>query len=48
MGNLEVVDEAFLLFTSVPYLGPVGECRDEEGIVYLPPVEEVEASDRVA
>jgi len=48
LGDLEAVDEAFLPFTGVPYLGPVGECQDDEGIVYLLPVEEVEASDGVA
>jgi hypothetical protein len=48
LGDLEVVDEAFLPFTGVPYLGPIGECQNDEGVVYLPPVEKVEASDGVA
>ena len=29
------------------YLSPVGECGDDQGIVDLPPVEEVESSDGV-
>ena len=48
LGDLEMLNEAFLSFTGIPHLSPVGEHQDNEGIVDLPPVEEVEASDRVA
>ena len=48
LGDLEVVDEAFLPFTGVPGLCPIGECREDEGVVDLAPVEEVKAPDGVA
>jgi hypothetical protein len=36
-----------LFYPGVPYLGPIRESRDDEGVVNLSPVEEVESSDRV-
>ena len=41
LGNLESAYEAFLVDASVPYLSPIGEGRDDKGIVDLAPVEEV-------
>ena len=48
MGDLEAIEEAFLLDAVVPYLCPVGQGGDDEGVVDLSPVHEVQASDRVS
>ena len=48
MGDLEVLDQALLVDASVPDLHPIDEDGDDEGIVYLVPIVEVKATDRVA
>jgi hypothetical protein len=48
LGDLEVPYEAGLFVTGIPHLCTVGEDGDDEGIVDLPPVEEVEATNGVA
>ncbi len=46
--DLEEVDEALLPPSGVPNRGAVREDGDDQGVVYLAPVEEVEALDQVA
>ena len=38
LGHLESLDKAFLGNTCVPNHYPIGEHRDDKGIVYFPPV----------
>jgi hypothetical protein len=37
-----------LPLTGILYLGPIGERQDDQGVVYLLPIEEVKASDGAA
>jgi hypothetical protein len=47
LGNLELLDEPFLLHPGIPYLSAVREPRDDERIVNLSPIEEVESADGI-
>jgi hypothetical protein len=45
LGDLEAVDMPLLSVSSVPYRDPVGDNRNDKGIVDLAPVEDVKAAD---
>src|SRR6267154_2215941 len=48
LGNLEFVKEPLLTDPHILYLNPICKDGDDECVVYLLPLEEVEASDQVA